>query len=175
MADLPSCAQAELGRPDSASGAAPGKLAQDRSLGRPGAPVERQDLRLHEPQGQDASGSDPGLLQAAALRTPPNFSRRQLRRRAGHSGAGDSASQQPARKLPSAATSRRPHRRMQPQPNPLPPTIRRRRRRQLSPTAVKQSAPNPGQWALKPSGRGSGPDLPEISLSLLAHVHLNWT
>ena len=45
-----------------------GKLAQDRPVGRQGAPAERQDLCVHESARQDAVRGDADLLQAAALR-----------------------------------------------------------------------------------------------------------
>ena len=61
-------AQAELGRPAAARGAAAGQLAEDRPVGRQGASAERQDLRLHEPARQDAVRGDADLLQAADLR-----------------------------------------------------------------------------------------------------------
>ena len=49
MADLAAHgAQAELGRPDADGGAAPGKLAEDRSVGRQGAHAQRQALCAHE-------------------------------------------------------------------------------------------------------------------------------
>jgi hypothetical protein len=68
MADLLAHgSQDQLGRPHAAAGPAAGQLAQDRSLGRQGASVQRQDLCLHEPPRQDAAGGDSHLFQVTAV------------------------------------------------------------------------------------------------------------